>query len=65
MEVGMTDRNRTPEEIQAWINDNNSVWLQRELDFGPEEFRYQILAALLADGMRGFERKRLDGCVLL
>ena len=65
MELGMTDRNRTPEEIQAWINDNNPAWLQRELDSGPEEFRYQILAALLADEMRGFEQKRPDGCVLL
>jgi hypothetical protein len=60
-EVDMLDINSTPQEILVWVETNNLDWFQRELDAGPQAFRYQILAALLADEKHGFEQKRIDG----
>ena len=39
-------------EIQAWIAEDNIARLQQKLDSGTDEFRYEILAALLADELR-------------
>ena len=61
VEVNMLDRNSTPQEIRDWVAIKNLDWFQRELDAGPQAFRYQILAALLADEEQGFEQKQIVG----
>jgi hypothetical protein len=61
----MLDRNSTPEEIQACVATANLAWFRRQLDSGTEEFRHEVLEALLADEKHGFERKSLEGHSLL
>jgi hypothetical protein len=55
MEARMVDKNSTREEILAWVAASNTAWFQRELDFGTEEVRYKILAALLENEMKDFK----------
>jgi hypothetical protein len=57
----MSDRNSTPEEIQACVAAVNLAWFRRQLDSGTEDFRHEVLEALIADEKHGFERKSLEG----
>lgn len=45
----MADRTSTPKEIQAWVAASNSAWFRSILDSGKDEYRFKILAALLAN----------------
>jgi hypothetical protein len=63
--MGMLGKNCSPEEIRHWIEHSSLAGFQKELDSAPDEFRYQILAALIADEKRGFQQKALEGRVPL
>jgi hypothetical protein len=53
------DRASTPAEIRAWIAASNIARFQKELESETDEFRYKILAALLAYEYEKFEKEQL------
>jgi len=50
-----------PADTQTdWVKKGNSANFLVALNSGPDKFRYEILAALLADEMKGFELKAFE-----
>ena len=58
--MGMLDKDSSLEDIRHWIDQATAAGFQEKLNSAPEEFRYQILAALMADEKQGLEVKALD-----
>jgi hypothetical protein len=57
VEAGMSEK--SPAEIRAWIAASNIARFQNELESETEEFRHNILIALLAIEREKFEKEVL------
>jgi hypothetical protein len=53
------EKQSTPAEIRAWVAAGNIARFQKEMDSETDEFRFKILAVLLAIECEKFEKEQL------